>query len=146
MRKINKYREKAIRKEAKNCYKKDAKNIESDNFTWSNREKSNIGKINYLIGRQKIIFYFGCTDIFFAEFKINNVIVKNYFRITFCSDLMHNKDIKGYKFVCEGVKFLAFIVLLRIKSKQKVNGNWFYTPIIFKNPLKTDFSIKNILL
>ena len=48
---------------------------------------------------------------------------KYYFRITFCSDLMCNKDIKGYKFVCVGVKFLAFNVLLHTNSEQIVIGN-----------------------
>ena len=32
-----------------------------------------------------------------------------YFRITICSDLMCNKDIKGQKFVCVGVEFQASI-------------------------------------
>ena len=41
--------------------------------------------------------------------------------------------------LCVGVEFLAFIVLLHTKSEQKVIGNWFYTPIIFKNSLKTCF-------
>ena len=35
---------------------------------------------------------------------------------------------------------------MHTKSEQKVLGNWFCMPIIFKNPLKTVFSIKNILI
>ena len=31
---------------------------------------------------------------------------------------MCNKDIKSYNFVCVGVKFLAFIILLHTKNKQ----------------------------
>ena len=48
--------------------------------------------------------------------------------------------------MCLGVKFLAFNVSLHNKSEQKVIGNGFFAPIIVKNPLKTGFSIKNILL
>ena len=33
-----------------------------------------------------------------------------------------------------------------IKSKQKVIGDWFCTPIIFKYALKTGFSIRNLLI
>ena len=40
--KSDNFRERAIKKEAKNCTKKDAKRIKSDNFTRGNREKSNI--------------------------------------------------------------------------------------------------------
>ena len=43
-----------------------------------------------------------------------------------------------------GEEFLAFNVLLHTKSRQQVIGNWFCTTIIFKNPLKTGFSIRNI--
>ena len=68
------------------------------------------------------------------------VFYPNYFRITFCSDLMRKRDIDGWKFVCVGVEILVFSVLL------KVICNWFCAPIIFKNPLKTSFSIRNILL
>ena len=52
----------------------------------------------------------------------------------------------GYKFVCVGVEFLAFNILLRIRSEQKVLVNLFCAPIIFKNTLKTGFSIRNILI
>ena len=38
------FRERTIKKEAKNCYKKDAKRIKSDNFTRGERVKSNIVK------------------------------------------------------------------------------------------------------
>ena len=42
----------------------------------------------------------------------------------FCSDLMCNKDIKGYKFVCLGFEVLAFNVLMHTtKSYQKVIDN-----------------------
>ena len=44
-----------------------------------------------------------------------------------------------------GVEFLAFNVLLCIKSEQKVIGNWFCTNN-HKKCLKTGYSIKNILL
>ena len=44
---------------------------------------------------------------------------KYYFRITFCSNLMLNRDINGLKLVCVGVEFLAFNILLRIKFEQK---------------------------
>ena len=56
---------------------------------------------------------------------IKAIGMKDYFCITFCSNLMYNKDIKGYKFVCVGV----FNVLLHTKSEQKVIGNWFYAQI-----------------
>ena len=45
-----------------------------------------------------------------------------------------------------GVEFLAFNVLLHTKSEQKVIGNKFCAPIIFKNSLKIGFSKINILL
>ena len=35
---------------------------------------------------------------------------------------------------------------MHTKSEQKVIGNWFSTQIIFKNPLKIVFSIRNILI
>ena len=41
----------------------------------------------------------------------------------FRSDLMGNKDITGYKFLCVGVEFLAFNVSLHTKSEQKFIGN-----------------------
>ena len=65
---------------------------------------------------------------------------KDYFRITFCSDLMCSRGIKDY-----GVEFIAFNVLLHTKSEQKVIGNRFCAPIIFENPLKTGFSRRNIV-
>ena len=37
-------------------------------------------------------------------------------------------------------------ILLHAKSKQKVIGNSICTPIIFKNPLETGFSLRNILI
>ena len=47
-----------------------------------------------------------------------------YFRFTFCLDLMFNKDIIDWKFVCVGTKFLDVnVVLLHTKSEQKVIGN-----------------------
>ena len=52
-------------------------------------------------------------------------MIKDYFHITFWSDLMCNKD---------------------IKSEQKVIGNWVCAPIIFKNSLKPGFLIRNLLL
>ena len=42
VRKSDNFRERAIKKEAKNLTKKDAKRIKSDNFRRGNREKSNI--------------------------------------------------------------------------------------------------------
>ena len=48
--------------------------------------------------------------------------------------------------MCVGVEILAFDVLLRIKSEQKVIGYLFCAPLILKNPLKPGFSIRNILL
>ena len=36
---------------------------------------------------------------------------------------MCNWDIKGKKFVCVGVEFVAFNVLVHTKSEQKVIGN-----------------------
>ena len=62
--------------------------------------------------------------------------LKDYLRITFFSDLIRIRDIKGEKLVCVGIEFLAFDVILRIKSEQKVIGNLFCAPMIFKNPLK----------
>ena len=45
-----------------------------------------------------------------------------------------------------GVEFLTINVLLHTNSEQKVIGNEICTQIIFKNSLKTGFSIRNILL
>ena len=45
-----------------------------------------------------------------------------------------------------GVEFLTINVLLYTKSEQKKIGIKISTPIIFKNPLKPDFLIRNILL
>ena len=59
---------------------------------------------------------------------------------------MRNRDSNDQKLVCVGVKFLAFNVLLRIKSEYEVLGNRFCTLIIFNNSLKISFSIRNILL
>ena len=59
----------------------------------------------------------------FNHYSTYNLFLYVYFRITFCSDLMGNRDIIGLKFVCVGDEFLAFNVLLRIKSEQKVIGN-----------------------
>ena len=42
-------------------------------------------------------------------------------------------------------KFITINVILHTKSEQKVIGNWFCTLIIFKNRLKTGFSIRNII-
>ena len=50
-------------------------------------------------------------------------IKKDYFCITFCMYLMRKMDINVQKFVCVGVKFLAFNVLLRIESEKKVIAN-----------------------
>ena len=49
---------------------------------------------------------------------IKFLVYKDYFRITFCLDLICNKDIKDYRFVCVGVEFLAFNVLLHTLSKK----------------------------
>ena len=43
-----------------------------------------------------------------------------YFRVTFCSHLICNNNIKDKKFVCVGVEFLAFNILLNTKYEQKV--------------------------
>ena len=59
---------------------------------------------------------------------------------------MCNRDIEGQKFVCVGVKFLAFNVLLHTKFEQKVIGIRFCAPIIFNNSFKTQFFIRNILI
>ena len=48
--------------------------------------------------------------------------------------------------LCVGEEFLAINVLLHTKSEQKVIGNLICTTIIFKNPLKPSFLIRNILL
>ena len=60
------------------------------------------------------------------SFKFNNQSNKNRvtkvlktIHITLSLDLMCNNDIKGQKFVCLGVGFLAFNVLLHTKSEQK---------------------------
>ena len=55
--------------------------------------------------------------------RIYSLIIHRIF-YQFCSDLMCNKDIKGYKFVCVGVEVLAFNVLMHTtKSYQKVIDN-----------------------
>ena len=64
----------------------------------------------------------------------------DYFRTTFCSDLMCNKILKVINSLV-GVEFLTFNVLLRTKSEQKVIGILF-----FKNLLKTTVSIRNIII
>ena len=43
-------------------------------------------------------------------------------------------------------EFLAFNVLLHTKSEQKVIDNCFCAPKIFKDPLKTGFSVRHTLL
>jgi hypothetical protein len=48
--------------------------------------------------------------------------------------------------MCVGEGYLTFDNLLYTKSEQKAIGNLFCTPIIFTNPLKTGFSLKNLLL
>ena len=74
-----------------------------------------------------IYLYWLITVIFLFSVKIsilNQIKIKDiYFCNTFCLDLMCNKDIKGRKFVCLGVQFLAFSVLLHTKSEQRVRGN-----------------------
>ena len=55
---------------------------------------------------------------------------------------MNNKDYFCITFVCVGVEFLDFNVLLHNKSEQKVIDNWFCTPMIFKNPKKRFFNKK----
>ena len=72
-------------------------------------------------------------SIMFVSKYLNNIVYvgklklefpcKDYFRIIFCSDSMSNSNIKGSKLMCLGVEFIAFNVLLRIKSEQKVIGN-----------------------
>ena len=52
---------------------------------------------------------------------------------------MCNKDIEGQKFVCVGVKFLAYNVLLNTMFEQKVIGDNCDIPIAFNNPLKASF-------
>ena len=47
--------------------------------------------------------------------------------------------------MCVDVDYLTFDILLHSKSEQKVIGNQLCSPIIFLNPLKTDFSLRNIL-
>ena len=45
-----------------------------------------------------------------------------------------------------GVEYLTFDILLLVKFEKKVIGNYFFTPIIFKNLLKTGFSLRNTLI
>ena len=52
--------------------------------------------------------------------------------------------IKGFKIRVCGEEFLTFNIYLRIKAVQKVIVNWFCTPIIFKTPVKTGFSMRII--
>ena len=49
--------------------------------------------------------------------------LKILFSYNFFSDLMYNKDVKGWKFVCVGVEFLAYSVLFHTRSEQKVIVN-----------------------
>ena len=44
-----------------------------------------------------------------------------------------------------GVGFLTFNILKVTKTVSNLICDWFYTPIIFNNPVKTAFSIRNIL-
>ena len=46
---------------------------------------------------------------------------------------------------CMWVEFLTFNILLYTKSVPNVIGDWFCTPKMFKNPIKTGFSVRNIL-
>ena len=55
----------AIKKEQRTDTKKDEKRIKSDNFTRSNREKSNIGNLNDWIAL--IISYFCGSNNIFAD-------------------------------------------------------------------------------
>ena len=72
-----------------------------------------------------------------------NQIRKDYFRITFCLDLMCDKNINGYKFVCVLVEFLAFKSLNLNKKCWVID---IVHQLSLKNPLKTGFSIRKILL
>ena len=47
---------------------------------------------------------------------------------------------------CVVVEYQTLDILLHAESEQKRIGNQFCTPIIFKNPLKTWVSLKNILI
>ena len=44
------------------------------------------------------------------------------------------------------MEYITFDILLHAKSDQKVIENLFCTPIMFKNPLKTGFALRNILI
>ena len=55
-----------------------------------------------------------------------------------------NKIETFWEFYFQSLLFLCKFPLVH-KSEQKVIGNWFWAPIIFKNPLKLGFSIRNIL-
>ena len=44
-----------------------------------------------------------------------------------------------------GMEYLTFIIFEHFIAVSNLTGNWFCTPIIFKNPMKTSFSIRNIL-
>ena len=65
-----KYRENKLRKEAKNWHQNYAKKIKSNNFTWSNREKSNIAIAileKWQLDNTIIIMHFEWTDNIFAS-------------------------------------------------------------------------------
>ena len=57
----------------------------------------------------------------YKDIKLNMYI--DYFRFTFCSNLMRNTDINVWKFMCVGVEFLACNVLVHTRSEQKIIGN-----------------------
>ena len=62
-------------------------------------------------------------------FKEDKKKTKGYFSITFCSDLMCNKDIK-VRNLC-----LWWSNFMRTKYEQKMLGNnELFAPVIFKNP------------
>ena len=53
------------------------------------------------------------------------------------------EDKLDFAFVC-GVWFLTFNIWTCIGAVLNIIGNWCCIPIIFKNPIKSDFSIKKI--
>ena len=92
-------------------------------FGWPKKRGPPLPIYSIVHASEKTRLYFSIflKTIFVDTFSFIKLIErKDYFRITLCSDLMYNRDIKGYKFVCVRVEDLAFDVSLHTKSEQKM--------------------------
>ena len=87
-----------------------------------------------------------------TQYSVLLYLKKSIYKILFLYNyfyLTYHKILKvRYSCVCvgPGVEYLTFNILLHEKSEQKMTGNQFCTPIISKNPLKTNLCIFHVIL